>query len=177
MLSRPLVYLGVLLFCLQTCAQAMGEAPAVEVTTSKQGDSAKVTPGDAKATVVITSRSGIGRATVRRTTDKWPTKIVVQLRLRGLEMFSVTDGKVKLATSVLSHSGHMRLLHVWKDGKEGPQLKKSSPYWTDIRSLDDEGRSVKGLPPDGGYFEMALPNALFKDNPESLSLRWIDFYR
>ncbi|MGB6042238.1 MAG: hypothetical protein WBF93_03680, partial [Pirellulales bacterium] len=52
-----------------------------------------------------------------------------------------------------------------------------SPFWTEIGIFNADGKRTENIPNKGGYFELALPNALFKDNPESLHLDWIDFYR
>ena len=100
----------------------------------------------------------------------------MRARLGGLEHFAITSGGVKLAASVLSHSRNMQLLHLWTDGKEGPQLGKDSEYWMEIRTLGADGKPVKGLPPKGGCFEMTIPAALLGDAKE-VRLDWIDFYR
>ncbi len=59
--------------------------------------------------------------------------------------------------SVLSHSGHRRLLSLLDDGKE-KAVGKDDPYWTEIKALDAAGNAVKGLPKDGGCFEI-VPEA------------------
>jgi hypothetical protein len=84
---------------------------------------------------------------------------------------------MKLSASVLSHSGHPRLPHLPKDGKEGPRLEKDSPYWMDIQALDADGKPVNGLPGNGGWFEMTIPRSLLGDQTRTLGLAWIDFYR
>ncbi len=40
-----------------------------------------------------------------------------------------------------------------------------------------DGKPAKTIPLDDGYFEMQLPKALFEDNPKSITINWIDFYR
>jgi len=70
-----------------------------------------------------------------------------------------------------------RLLNVWKDGKEGPQLEKDSPYWIGIQIFDAKGKPSDGLPEQGGYFEMVVPKALLTEEAKQLTLGWIDFYR
>ena len=47
----------------------------------------------------------------------------------------------------------------------------------DIRILTGDGKSAKELPLKDGYFEMALPRAIFEGNPKSITLSWIDLYR
>ena len=43
--------------------------------------------------------------------------------------------------------------------------------------LGNDGEPVKTIPLKNSYFEMRLPKALFEDNPKSITLNWIDFYR
>ncbi len=35
----------------------------------------------------------------------------------------------------------------------------------------------KKIPLKGGYFEVPLPPKLLEGNPETITLRWVDFYR
>jgi len=79
-----------------------------------------------------------------------------------------------LKASVLSHSGHRRLLRLVDDGEE-KAVEEGSPDWTEIQVFDAKGEPVQGLPGEGGYFEMTLPKALLE--AESLTIDWIDFYR
>jgi hypothetical protein len=46
----------------------------------------------------------------------------------------------------------------------------------EIRALDAEGKPVQGLPPKGGWFEMAIPKVLLAESGE-LVLSWVDFLR
>jgi len=148
-----------------------------QIELKREGDRIEVVRHDGKPVLAVHSAFGIGGATVERKLKRWPKGVKVRLYLKGLESFRVTSGKVALEASVLSHSGHRRLLHLRKDGREGPQLDKKSPYWTTIDAFDAGGKPIKGLPKKGGYFELTLPAALFEDNPTSIRLAWIDFYR
>ena len=138
----------------------------------KQGDKASAAP-----MLAVHSQMGMGGATVERKSKEWPKGVKVRLYLKGLESFRVTNGKRSLRASVLSYSGHPRSLHLRKDGQEGPKLDKKSPYWTTINAFNAQGKPIQGLPKKGGYFEMTLPEALLDDNPTSIQLDWIDFYR
>ena len=119
---------------------------------------------------------GIGRATVTCKLEQWPQPIVLRAYLRGLEALTIANELVEWKASVLSHSGHATLLHLWQDGKEGPALTKDSPHWIEIRRLGPDGKPVAGLPPDGGWFELCIPQALLTEK-RVLKLSWIDFYR
>ncbi len=120
----------------------------------------------------IHSPSGIGSATIHR--DSWPDHLTLRLHLRGLEGLTVHHGSVTLKASVLSHSGHHRLVRVVEDGQEVP-VKDGSPYWTKILAFNAKGKPVQGLPGQGGYFEMIVPKAMLEAKP--LTIDWIDFYR
>jgi hypothetical protein len=149
--------------------------PDFQITCAEPGTLAvEVEAG--KTILAIKGGRGIGQATVRCNLDLWPQEFVVRAYLGGLEQIAIASGDLKLQGSVLSHSGHPALLHLWQHGKEGPQLDQASPYWMEIRTFDAEGKAIPGLPPKGGWFEMALPRALLNHTRE-LNLSWIDFYR
>lgn len=119
---------------------------------------------------------GIGRATLTCALPQWPQEITLRIYLRGLESLTIANERVEWKASVVSHSGHPTLLHVWQGGKEGPELAKDSPYWSEIRRLGADGKPAAGLPPAGGWFELRIPQALLT-NTRQLKLAWIDFYR
>ena len=100
--------------------------------------------------------------------------MILRLHLKGLEHFKVTNGKVTLEAAGSGHDGKVRL---WKDGKEDSPLDAKSPYWTEIRMFGDDGKPTTSIPLKDGYFEIQLPKALFEDNPKSITINWIDFYR
>ena len=152
------------------------EPPTFDIKTKKPADQIKVKIEKGTATIEVSSQSGIGGATVTLTEGKWPTTVVLRLHLSGMESLTISNGKIKLSASVLSHSGHSRLLAVVEDGKE-KKVEKGSPYWTEVRAFDSTGKPVPGLPGSGGYFEITLPKALLEGQPKSLNLEWIDFYR
>jgi hypothetical protein len=43
--------------------------------------------------------------------------------------------------------------------------------------VSDDGKPATTIPLNDGYFEIQLPKALFEDNPKSITVNWIDFYR
>jgi hypothetical protein len=129
-----------------------------------------------RVTFVINSPAGISSSSIRRREAEWPSTVVVRLRLRGLEQFTVDNGRTQFIASVRSHSGHRRELSVKRQGKE-TLVKPGGEYWTRINVLDANGKPIEGLPGADGYFEIVLPAALFEGNPESLALAWVDFYR
>ena len=127
-------------------------------------------------TVLTINGRGIGRATVTCGHEEWPQAIILRAKLRGLESLTIANERVEWRASVLSHGNHATLLHLLQDGKEGPPLERTSPYWVEIQRLDPNGKPATGLPQEGGWFEIRLPRALLTD-AKSLKLAWIDFYR
>jgi hypothetical protein len=147
-----------------------------DIKCRKPEDRVNVALADGNAIFTVTSPSGIGGATIERTGEKWPRAVILRLHLRGLESLVISCGDLKLSTSVLSHSGNARLLHLGTNGKEGPQLTKDSPHWTDVRILDASGKPITGLPDRGGCFELAVPQALL-EKAKVVKVEWINFYR
>ena len=117
------------------------------------------------------SASGIGSANIQRA-RVWPPGILVRLYSSGLESFRVRAGDVAVQWSVSSSGNHVARVSLIKDGKTMP-LAATDPFFSKVRIEAD----VRTIPLENGYFEIALPDELFEDDPEQISLRWIDFYR
>ena len=145
-----------------------------KITAKRSDDRIEVKSKDDKTWFVIRSPFGISNANIERTTEQWPDKVVIQLRLKGLENFKLSTDKLKLEASVSSQNGDVRL---WKDGKEDSPLDAKSPYWMEIKILDSDGEPTKAIPLKDGYFEMELPKKFFEGNPTSFKVEWVDFYR
>lgn len=152
-------------------------AALLDIKCERDGDAITASTEAGKTILQITSKRGIGGATITRTSDHWPKELVLRVYLGGLEDMSITSGDVRLNASVLSHSGHPRLLHLWKKNEEGPQLDKDSPFWMNVAVFDAQGKPIDGLPKQGGWFEMTIPKALLLDQEKVLKLHWIDFFR
>jgi acetyl esterase len=148
------------------------QAAAFAITTKKPDDRIETKVGADSVVFDIRSRSGIGGATIAPQNGKWPATVVLRLHLGGLESFDVSNGKIKLAGSVLSHSGNTKRLHL-TEGGDGKEREAG----TEIKVLDAAGNSVQGLPGKDGCFEIALPKALLESQPPSLDVGWIDFFR
>ena len=155
------------------CASA-AEDPQFKITTKRDNDRVEVTAENDKAVISIRSPFGICQAVIERNDKDWPETVILRLHLKGLENFKVANGKVILETTVSSQDGKLRL---WKDGKEDEPLDAKSPYWMEIRMVGNDGKPTTTIPLKDGYFEIQLPKALFEDNPKSITVNWIDFYR
>ncbi|MCE9548389.1 MAG: leucine-rich repeat domain-containing protein [Planctomycetia bacterium] len=131
-----------------------------------------ITAIEEKATIDVTSPTGIDHATIERTGDQWPKQVIVQLQLTGLESFEAANGATTLIASVPSTGGHEPRAATKTSGVETP-LDKSSPWWPAVRVVGGNGT----IPLKEGHFEVTLPDKLFEGNPKSITLSWIDFYR
>ncbi|MGY8770001.1 MAG: hypothetical protein ACKVH8_16405 [Pirellulales bacterium] len=151
-------------------------APNFTITTKRTDDKIEIKIDKDETTFSIHSPLGISNATIKRNEDHWPKRVVLHLHLKGLENFQVTSGKVSLAASVSSTKQKPRI-RLWKDKQEDSPLTSKSVYWMEIQMIGRDGKPVKQIPLKDGHIEMRLPQALFKDNPKTITVSWIDFYR
>lgn len=139
-------------------------------------DEIKVTQEKARMQIDIRSPKGISKATIDRPGDLWPETVVLRLHLKGLESLQITSDRTTLHAAVASHREGQRI-RLWKNGEENAPLDAKHPLWMEIQILDAEGKAKQEIPLQQGYFQMLLPRALLQGNPQSLQIRWIDFYR
>jgi hypothetical protein len=165
---------GLLVLAVAVMTASADDTSPFKITTKRDTDRVEVKAEKENVVFSVHSPFGISHAAIERTVDKWPDAVVLHLHLKGLENFSVTNGKVKLEASVSSQDGKVRL---WKDGKEDTPLDAQSPYWMVIRMVGSDGKPTKTIPLKDGYFEMQLPKAVFEGNPKSITVNWIDFYK
>lgn len=156
------------------CATARAEQPPLKITTKRDSDQVEIKTKQGRTDVSIRSPRGISQAIIRRTRNQWPDEITLQLHLSGLEHFKVSDGKMSLEAAISSQDGRVRL---WRNGQEDSPLDAKHPYWMEIRMIGKHGKPVNTIPLKDGYFEMRLPQAVLKDNPKTITMNWIDFYR
>jgi hypothetical protein len=147
-----------------------------KITTRRKDDRVEVRADGAGTIFTVNSPFGISQAVIERQTKEWPKAMVLRLHLKGLSNFRASNGKVRI-DAVVSLEGGKAKIRLWKDGNEDAPLDSKSPYWMAVRVIGRDGKPAKELPLKGGYFEVALPRALFKDNLKSITLGWIDFYR
>jgi hypothetical protein len=149
-------------------------------TVSAEGDGASLTVSDEGETIIldVRSRSGIGRATVKMVAGKLPEKIVLRLRVKGLEEFRLLhnlsrDGAEIIARVSSSDGGVTQSLRS-RDGDEQP-ITSASPRWLAIRIVSDS--AAPRIPLEQGHFEIILPRDFLREADRAFSIRWIDFYR
>ncbi len=168
-------YLAILMvtFLSNGCASAADESP-FKITTKRVDDKIEVTARNDKAVISVHSPVGISQAVIERNNEQWPDTVTLLLHLKGLEGLRISNGKITLEAAVSSQDSTVRL---WENGKEDSPFDSGSQYWMEIRLIGKDGKPTKGMPLDDGYFEMQLPRTLFEDNPEAITISWIDFYR
>jgi hypothetical protein len=159
LMKASLLLMAVLVLTVCHLAATAEEDAKFKITTKKTDDSVTIQTEKEKTIFVVKSPSGISQATIERTEEKWPEVIVLRLHLKGLENFKVSNGKVTLHAAV-----SMGKVRQWKDGKEKEPLQGEDPFWMPFRAPE-------------GQFELLLPKAFLADNPKSITINWIDFYR
>jgi hypothetical protein len=159
---------------LTSSAAAADDAPAYRIATKRGDDRVEVQAGKDQVIVSIHSPFGIGDAVIERIGEKWPDAVVLRLHLGGLESFRASNGKLVLDAAVSSQD---RTVRQWKDGAEDAPLDAKSPYWMNLRIVGGDGKPAAAIPLVDGYFDVLLPKALLAENPKSITVRWIDFYR
>jgi hypothetical protein len=147
---------------------------AFRITTRRSNDKVEIHADGGKATFSVQSPFGISQAVIERCDSNWPDRVTLNLHLKGLESFKVTNGAVTIEAAVSSQDGKVRQ---WKDGKEDSLMNADHPYWIEIRRIGNDGKLMKSPPLNDGYFELRLPKAIFECNPTSITASWIDFYR
>ncbi len=155
---------------------ADNDSPPFKISTKRDNDKVEVKVEKGQTLFKVQSPSGISQAVIEPVNEKWPDVIVLRLHLKGLESFQVSNGTVTIEASVSSHDDRQRV-RIWKDGKEDAPLDIKSPFWMEISMIGDDGKHVKTIPLKKGYFQIQLPKAFFEDNPKSITINWIDFYR
>lgn len=157
----------VLTFAVTACAD---EAAPIEVTRTNA--EIRVNASDGATVIDISDPGGIGRAELKRSGKKWPEKLVLRLRLKGLESLKVTVGENKLGWWVAADPAVKTYMSQWVDGKE-TSLTSESPWWSEVKRVDVSTKS----PRKEGYFELTLPARMFAENPEIMHIAWVDFFR
>jgi hypothetical protein len=147
-----------------------------KISTKRDSDKVEVKVEKDQTLFTVQSPIGISEAVIERVNEKWPDVIVLRLRLQGLESFRVSNGEVTVEGSVSSHDDKERV-RLWKQGKEDSLLDAKSPFWMEIGMIGEDGKPAKTIPLKNGHFQIRLPKGFFEDNPKSITINWIDFYR
>ena len=177
-LSQSLAFAVLMVFVAMSNAVTAWDdkQPQFKITTKRDTDKVEVKFEKDQTVFSIHSPFGISHAIIERADEKWPDAVVLRLYLKGLESFRALNGKVTLDAAVSSSDDKQRV-RLWKDGKEDSPLDPKSSYWMGIRMVGSDGKPAKDIPLKDGFFEMQLPRSFFENNPKSITVNWIDFYR
>ena len=128
------------------------------------------------AEIEIISQRGIGRAHLKPSANGWPKELVIHLRLKGLESFTLITPAGRAETSVSSTDGTVRST-TWSPAtepvRETKELAPDDPRCLRVEPL--KGAEVDDSLPPG--FRVTIPSKLLDKDFESLEIRWIDFFR
>lgn len=150
--------------------------PELKVVTKRTEDKIEVTRKDEQTTLSVRSPSGIGSGVVIRLASVWPERVILRLHLSGLEGLEVSNRNIKLAAEVAG-TDNKKFLHLTNNVSQRSEPATTRPTESEIRAFSKDGRPSAVLPLKDGYYEVRLPKELFADNPESITIDWIDFYR
>jgi hypothetical protein len=144
------------------------DSPTIDIVLDRgEISTAELLIDDGRAIIEVTDPRGINGLTATLTSGQWPEQILVHLRLKGLERLEIHYGRYTITTGRSSNDSPdpPLILHVADENGEVTQAPVSSSfYFPDIRRTDDG-------------FEVGLPPHFFRDEYDSFSLQWIDFYR
>lgn len=147
----------------------------IEATPGKAGDQIDVQVVDGTATLDITSQTGIGAAVVQVVSGPYPTAVVFQLHLKGLEQFTLTYGAVIIDVAVTSDGSQQARQTLIQEGAEQP-LTPDSPYWMPVEVTTASDDAAKGGLSEKTY-RLSAPPDLLSTQPPAFTINWIDFFR
>jgi len=131
-----------------------------------------------RITLDVYSKRGIGKLELSTADEQWQKPIILRLHLRGLESLRIDIGTFSVTTSFMSSPPYLQRCELKQAGEPvSTPLKEDSPFWIPTR-IENRGDSKdRVIPLETGYFEVTIPELLFHDNPPSLVIQWIDFFR
>lgn len=140
----------------------------IEVTLDRaDGNSAELTLSDDRLLIDVTDTRGINGLTARLESGSWPEEIAVHLRLDGLERLEILYGDYAITTGRSSNDSPdppLILSVTGADGRVSEAPPSAGIYYPDISRTEDG-------------FTITMPPHFFRDDYQSFSLQWIDFYR
>ncbi len=154
------VAIVVLMVAVAGCATGQ-HGQAVRTELKKTEDSVAVTTTRDTIVVSVTSKSGIGGATLVRSGETWPTSIRIRLKLNNLESFGMSNGNIRFNTSIKSP----RRTPYWKVGTTEKQAAPPAGTLEVLIRQADE------------WFEISVPSEMIEGSPEKIDCAWINEYR
>ena len=151
--------------------------PPFRLTFQRRGrglqDTASIESDTKQATIVIRTPYGKGNGQLVRIGKSWGSSIIIQLEKKpgshsGSKVFRITNGEIAVDIPLDGSA-------IPKAGKVAPKKNRSGrlqvSYEIDPKkTIKDLNVSVKD---DGKSTRIVLPDALLKDNPQTLDFEWV----
>jgi len=151
----------VMLICALAGCACGRHRQAVRAEVRKTEDSVALSTTRDATVLSVTSKSGIGGATLVRLGERWPTDIKIRLKLNNLESFGMSNGNIRFNTSISSPNR----MPYWIMGKNEKQSDApDGALDVSIRRVDE-------------WFEIDVPPEMIKGNPPAIDFGWINEFR
>lgn len=157
------------------CTAFLSEPIKVEPGTS---DVMSTVHRDGEVVVIdVTSQSGIGRLRATLGENVAPPRLVLRLRLNGLEELRFSYPGAEVVVSVSSSDSRVRAQAQPAGESALGEIGPDSPYWMDVQVYDRNGAPAGAIPTNGGYFDVAVPADFLDGEHRIFTAGWVDFYR
>ena len=159
---RSLLVLSLIAWLAANPSPARAEPPKFSASFRKAEDSLQTTLTNTGGVFRITTKSGIGDATIKRDSGAWPKTIRIELTVTSLESFTVQTDVCKL--SAAPGFKDSAVFHFDRKGEELPDAK-GAVFTLEFRKRGDR------------LIEVTLPPGLCTPNTKVLKADWIDAFR
>lgn len=160
-----LLVAGLTLLSLAACAtsSASDQGAAYQAIPLKGDPVITFSSADDSVLIDITSPTGIGSTRIEKTSGEWPPKIVLRLRMKGLESFKFRYADTSVDVNVSSH-GDQTVSETYQQGGQTGTIHAGDAYWIAVTRGPD-------------YFDLEAPAHFHKSGESKFTSEWIDFYR
>jgi hypothetical protein len=158
------------------CSVQSANGAVFRIWVDREDSTVQVAARPSEVAIEVRSESGIGGAEVQLLAGAFPSKLIFNMYLSGLERFQLTYGHVSV-TVVDSSSGDQGIrqyVSLPGGADDGTEIDSDSPMWIDVERLPEcdteDDRPVS-------CYRLHAPDDMLLLQPEQLRLSWIDFYR
>ena len=134
----------------------------------RENDLIQLSLGDDEAVVLVSSKMGIGTTTLELKEGKWPSKIVVKLKLSTGEPFKALEGFFAVTSEFGTTSS------LGNPGKPAYYKLNDAGFIDESARVGDIDLVIRKLK---DCIEVTIPMDVLGPKSGFLKLRWIDFYR
>ena len=160
--------------CTGSLKPGTGGEPQLHVESDRPSAQVTVSYEENRAIVDVHSDNGIGRATVKLVSGKWPHSILMRFHLQGLENLQFSYDETAVVLSI--NTQNMILQSVSTSGEDQQMIDEGSGYWMPVTFVD-RGGSPADSPSAGGVIEVGIPPNFLAGAYNEFTINWIDFYR